>query len=213
MCRAAVGPCDQPEYCTATSASCPPDAFLASGTVCQHAPGPCAGDAFCTGSSPFCTTTPLLQAGTVCREAASACDVAEVWMARPPSAPMTSLPPQARFAARMVISATARKRVMGPETALLGTPLICPEDDNPCTIAACDPAGGCIQVPVADNTTCNGTGTCVAGQCMACGRNEEVCNGQCRKKSSYNGDDRNCGACGRVCPDTHVCKGGFCRPL
>jgi Dictyostelium (slime mold) repeat len=213
MCRAPAGPCDQAEYCTATSASCPPDAFLSSGTVCQPAPGPCAGDAFCTGSSPFCPATPLLQTGTVCREAASDCDVAEVCTGTSAQCPDDAFAPAGTQCGSDGDVCNGQETCDGAGNCVPGSALICPEDNNPCTIAACDPAGGCIQVSVADNTTCNGTGTCVAGQCMACGRNEEVCNGQCRKKSSYNGDDRNCGACGRVCPDTHVCKGGFCRPL
>jgi len=245
MCRPSSGPCDRAEFCTGSSAACPPNTFLPPNTICLPAPGPCAGDAFCTGSSPFCTGTPLRPAGTicraatgpceadatctgssvqcpsnellttdtVCREAAGDCDVAEVCTGTSAQCPDDRFAPVGTQCGSDGDVCNGQETCDGSGNCVAGAPLICPEDDNPCTMAACDSAGGCVQIPVADDTTCNGTGTCVAGQCMACRRNEEVCNGQCRKKSSYNGDDRNCGACGRVCPDTHVCKGGFCRLL
>ena len=213
ICQPAPGPCARDAFCTGSSAFCTGTPLLAAGTICNAASGPCEADATCTGFSTQCPSNELLAAGAICREAASDCDVAEVCTGTSAQCPDDGFAPAGTQCGSDGDVCNGQETCDGSGNCIAGTPLICPEDDNPCTVAACDPAGGCVQVPVADDTTCNGTGVCVASQCLACGRNEEVCNGQCRKKSSYNGDDRNCGACGSICPDTHVCKGGFCRPL
>jgi len=213
ICRPAPGPCARDAYCPGSSPFCTGTPLREAGTICNAASGPCEADATCSGFSVQCPSNEFVAAGTVCREAVSDCDVAEVCTGASSECPTDAFVPAGTLCGSDGDLCNGQETCDGAGICVPGTPLICPEDDNPCTTAVCDPVGGCIQVPIADNTTCNGTGACVAGQCLACGHNEEVCNGQCRRKSSYNGDDRNCGACGRICPDTHVCKGGFCRPL
>jgi hypothetical protein len=50
---------------------------------------------------------------------------------------------------------------------------VCPAASGPCTAPACDPVSGCVQVPVADGSSCatgnacSPTGTCHAGACVA----------------------------------------------
>lgn len=213
QCASASGACAKPAFCPGNSRFCPPNQLEPAGTVCRASTGECEADGICTGSSSQCPPNALLTAGTVCREAVNDCDVSEVCTGA------SAVCPENAFAAAGTPCGADGDVCNGQETCdgsgacVSGAPLVCEEDDNPCTMAACDPSGGCIQVPVADNSTCNGTGACFAGTCLTCGNNQEVCNGRCRRKSSYNGDDRNCGACGHVCPDSHVCKGGFCRPL
>ncbi len=47
-----------------------------------------------------------------------------------------------------------------------GPPLAC-DDSNACTDDSCNPASGCVYVPVADNTPCGGGKTCQAGTCTS----------------------------------------------
>ncbi len=76
-CRAAAGPCDVAEVCTA-GGTCPADAFAASTTVCRAAAGVCDAAETCTGSSAACPTDAFLPSTTECRAAVtSACNPAE----------------------------------------------------------------------------------------------------------------------------------------
>jgi hypothetical protein len=52
-CRPAAGSCDVPEICSGTSASCPSDAFVDSGTSCRAGTS-CISAAACTGLGPSC---------------------------------------------------------------------------------------------------------------------------------------------------------------
>src|SRR5207244_1377747 len=52
VCRPSAGPCDVPEYCTGSSADCPPDD---SGAGCTCATGAACNDAAISGCTP-CTT-------------------------------------------------------------------------------------------------------------------------------------------------------------
>lgn len=54
QCRASAGECDQAEFCTGTSGTCPADEFKPSTLLCRPATGTCDLDEFCTGSSPTC---------------------------------------------------------------------------------------------------------------------------------------------------------------
>ena len=40
------------------------------------------------------------------------------------------------------------------------------DDNNPCTADTCDAELGVVHTPLADGTTCNGTGVCTAGACI-----------------------------------------------
>ena len=58
-------------------------------------------------------------------------------------------------------------------TCVAGTPPVCPDDNNPCTVEACDSVAGCGSSPVANNTpcpnstVCDGDETCQSGVCSA----------------------------------------------
>lgn len=66
----------------------------------------------------------------------------------------------------------------------------CPEDDNPCTVAFCDPYNGCTQIFVEDNTPCGDGGKCLSGYCAT------TCSGDCSDNNICTIDDR--------------CENGFC---
>lgn len=78
VCRASAGPCDAPEFCTGSSASCPGDSFLGSTQVCRPATGACDQEERCTGTSAACPADSLAPPGTICRASAGACDTPEV---------------------------------------------------------------------------------------------------------------------------------------
>jgi hypothetical protein len=70
-------PCDTAEYCTGTSANCPPDVYTGFGTVCRGTSGSCDAVEQCTGSSPYCPADIFQPVGTLCRSAAGTCDAEE----------------------------------------------------------------------------------------------------------------------------------------
>jgi hypothetical protein len=69
--------CDVLESCTGSSAACPPDGFVAAGTVCRGAVDLCDAPESCTGTGGLCPPDALVPAGTVCRGSAGVCDVVE----------------------------------------------------------------------------------------------------------------------------------------
>jgi hypothetical protein len=111
-------------------------------------------------------------------------------------------------------------------TCLPGTPVDC-DDQNPCTADSCDPQTGlCSHTPLADGTPCpdadlcNGTETCVAGQCTAvpvtCNDNNpcttDACDpetGECTFTPLSNGAP--CGD-GNACNGVETCLDGACQP-
>ena len=76
-CRSAAGTCDVEEFCTGTSASCPPDGFRPSTAVCRGALAACDVAETCTGSSAVCPADAYRPSGYVCRASTGDCDVAE----------------------------------------------------------------------------------------------------------------------------------------
>jgi len=68
---------------------------------------------------------------------------------------------------------------------------VCPDDNNECTIADCNPSTGCTNVPAEDNIDCNNGGRCLQGYCAP------QCNGDC--------NDNN------VCTENDTCIDGYCQ--
>jgi hypothetical protein len=60
-----------------SSATCPADAFLASGSVCRASAGPCDVVETCSGSSSSCPIDAFAASSVQCRASAGLCDVAE----------------------------------------------------------------------------------------------------------------------------------------
>jgi len=87
---------------------------------------------------------------------------------------------------------------------VLGAPLACTADDDPCTQAACDPVTGCGQTPAPDGTQCETEGGCTVGTCAA---------GACTLGASCRCTvDGECND-GNVCNGTETCDvaAGACR--
>ncbi|MBM4352265.1 MAG: hypothetical protein FJ109_00495 [Deltaproteobacteria bacterium] len=53
------------------------------------------------------------------------------------------------------------------DKACKGGPALSCDDSNPCTDDSCNPASGCVYVPLPDNTPCGGGKTCKSGVCTS----------------------------------------------
>jgi len=74
-CRAAVGPCDEPETCTGFVSHCGDDQVKGLGVECRAPAGDCDVGESCDGVSTDCAAD--LKLTGVCRPAVDACDAAE----------------------------------------------------------------------------------------------------------------------------------------
>jgi len=78
VCRASSAGevCDEVEFCTGSSGSCPVD-VVNSGAVCRGASGDCDAEETCNGIDKTCPADDVLASGTECRAVDGDCDVAE----------------------------------------------------------------------------------------------------------------------------------------
>jgi choice-of-anchor A domain-containing protein len=74
LCRTASGSCDNNEYCTGSSATCPADTYQSYSTLCRPASGPCDNNEYCTGSTAQCPADTYQSYSTLCRPASGPCD-------------------------------------------------------------------------------------------------------------------------------------------
>jgi len=77
MCREAKGDCDEAEYCTGGSATCPDDVMKPEGTVCNKSLGVCEENAVCSGTSKTCPKK-VVKKDVICRNGTGPCDPPEV---------------------------------------------------------------------------------------------------------------------------------------
>lgn len=126
MCRPAVGPCDQAEFCpdpnlVADWWLCPTDTFYNSSQVCRSAAGLCDAVEYCSGVSSSCGADLLLPANTTCRSASGPCDSPEVCNGVSSSCPADQFQP----------AGTICRPVQGPCDLVEqcnGTSPLCPSD-------------------------------------------------------------------------------------
>jgi hypothetical protein len=93
------------------------------------------------------------------------------------------------------------------------------DDQNPCTVDACDPAGGCTHTPVVDGSSCadrdfcDGVESCKAGVCVAAAAPQcddgnscttDVCDARKRRCSHY-GTGTGCCTSDAQCADDDLC--------
>jgi len=76
-CRAAADECDQAEFCTGVSASCPVDIIEPATTECRPSAGACDIPEHCDGTSKACPADLVEPVATECRSVAGLCDVPE----------------------------------------------------------------------------------------------------------------------------------------
>ncbi|GAB4204752.1 MAG: hypothetical protein OHK0013_19940 [Sandaracinaceae bacterium] len=162
VCRPESGPCDTPERCTATSTTCPLDAFLDARTTCRPSAGPCDVAETCSGSTAACPPDVRSPAGMLCRTADGACDVPETCDGTSPICPED----------RFVVAGTACDLALGPCQAppmCTGTSPACPSsgtplpDGTPCNDARCGSScqgGACLPNCFGREFCCVATGSC-----------------------------------------------------
>lgn len=151
-CRpAAAGGCDVAEVCSASSTTCPPDAF--SSAVCRPAAGPCDTSETCPGTGPTCPGDAFLGAATVCRPSASACDLPDACDGLHAACPVDAVQPSGH-----VCNPRDTSSECDVEDVCDGTGTTCPPRFAP-TTTACGPAvSGVCDAP----DHCSGTsGDCV----------------------------------------------------
>lgn len=138
-CRAAAGPCDQPELCTGTSTVCPEDLKAAAGDACRAATGECDLVEYCDGITDACPADALATAGTQCRAADGDCDAEEVCTGT------STACPDDRFA---LAGTTCRPSagICDVEEACTGTSSTCPEDGFQIAAVLCRNAAGPCDV-------------------------------------------------------------------
>jgi hypothetical protein len=66
MCRAALGVCDNPEYCTGNDAACPADKPRPKGDLCRSATGFCDVPEYCDGAGVQCPADMKKPDNTTC---------------------------------------------------------------------------------------------------------------------------------------------------
>lgn len=106
-----------------------------------------------------------------------------------------------------------------------GEPVVCPQDNNPCTRAACDPGSGvCRAEPTAgdcrDADACNGVERCEQGVCrpglaVECPQDDNPCTrNECDAAQGICGPVHLIGACADAdpCNGVEQCDHGVCLP-
>ena len=140
ICRPGSGDiCDPDERCTGNPGQgCPPDVVANPSTVCRTGSGDmCDPSEHCTAiPGQACPADVVQPSSTVCRAAANGCDVAEH---------CTGAPGQACPANAFEPAATA-----------------CNEDNDVCTVDACDGSGNCV---FGSNLNCDDGNTCTQDSC------------------------------------------------
>jgi hypothetical protein len=231
VCRASVGECDNEETCDGTTAPCPNDGFVASGTSCtDSAPGDC-DDAQCDGNGACDQAFAIEANGYVCRaDNLGGCDVAEACDGASGGA----------CPADLGVSGGTECRASTGECDLAetcdGSSAPCPSDSfvtagtpctdgtpNDCDNAQCDGAGACNQTQAveANGYVCradNGSGCDVAESCDgvsggACANDAFVTAGtQCADLTPNDCDDAQCDGAG-ACNQTQAVEsnGYVCR--
>lgn len=221
-CRAAAGPCDAPELCRGNTPTCPPDERLA-GVVCRAAAGPCDAAELCDGNSAACQHDRVRDVGEVCRTAVGACDLAETCDGN-----SVDCPADARAAAGHVCRSAVGECDLDeacdgsgadcPPDAFQPAATACHEDDDPCTVAACDGAGACAlhagnagavcRAPAGDcdeAERCDGVDAGCPADAFVSGDACRPAAGPCDVVDVCVGDSRDCP------PDTRAEAGTECR--
>jgi len=80
-----------------------------------------------------------------------------------------------------------------PNATCTGAPLVCPPGPNACSVASCDPAVGCIQLPAPAGTPCTDGSVCTTG---------DACTGLLAT----------CAGVQVVCDDGNPCTADSCQP-
>lgn len=193
-CRLAATSCDVAESCSGSSANCPADGFLPSGTLCRagSAGEVCDENEFCNGTV-NCPADQVKPFGTVCRASAGECDAVDNCDGVAKTCPADAKKPN-------------------------GT--ACTSDGNPCSLDICNGSSNLCQHPAGNaGAVCRATaGVCdVAETCTGASTTcppdaflnfTNLCrpqNGGCDIQENCSGSSPNCP------PDSPRLNGFVCR--
>lgn len=139
-CRPSAGSCDQAEFCTGDSATCPADVFYNNPLfVCRESAGPCDPREACDGSGATCPTDDFYDNTVTCRADAGACDVAEVCTGTGAACPTDAFEDDGTACPNATVCDGAETCQSGVCTS--GTALMCE------SYQACNPESGCFGSP------------------------------------------------------------------
>lgn len=176
LCRAQVGSCDAPEFCTGLSATCPANVNFPAGTVCREASDLCDVEEVCTGLSNSCGPDQVRPAGFVCREPTDVCDQQDVCNGIFKGC--VDLVQPAGTECR------ASEGLCDPAEVCDGSEKACPDDSlHPNGFVCRDSEGPCDLIERCDGSTVD----CPADELRAAG---EVC--ECHEASQCTGADVEC---------------------
>jgi len=138
LCRQANGVCDQSEYCSGNSNTCPADTYQ-SGTLCHAATDVCDNNEYCPGNSPNCPADTYQPSSTVCRAAAGTCDVAEHCTGNSPSCPANAYDPSSVVCRPSAGICDVAENCPGngpncPANGFQPSTVVCRPDAGPCDI-------------------------------------------------------------------------------
>lgn len=212
-CRASGGFCDVAEFCTGSSANCPPDTFQPSSLECRASAGVCDVAEFCTGSASLCPADAVEPNTTECRPSTGFCDVAEFCDGLMVDCPAGGFQPP-------TLECRASEGDCDPAEFCTGSAALCPADALDPSTTECRPAAN--ECDVAEFCTgmdvnCPGNGFQPSG--TACNSDGDECtHDQCDADGScQHPESGECGACctaadacmNRVLPATCVASGGI----
>ncbi len=234
VCRSAAGACDVAESCTGSSASCPNDTLVASGTVCRPAASACDVAEACDGASPACDADAAAPVGTPCGGTPSGvCDAQDTCSGTVgASATCTANYQPASVVCRPaagacdVAEACTGAATSCPNDTLVASGTVCRPAASACDVAeACDGASPACDADAAApvGTPCGGapSGVCDAqdtcsgtvGASATCTANYQPASVVCRPAAGACDVAEACTGASRSCPnDTLVASGTVCRP-
>jgi hypothetical protein len=221
VCRTGAGICDASEVCSGSDADCPDDTFSQQGTTCRGADGVCDVAETCTGSAADCPADDFLD-GTPCRGSDGICDVAENCSGDSAACPADAFLPSSTQCRADAGQCDVAENCTGaaaacPADGFEPSGTDCAIDENPCTDDECNASGVCVAGPNADTCDdglfCNGTDTCVEGQCT--GHSGDPCAGggicgdNCQEEtdSCFDSAETVCRPSGGVCDVAENCTG------
>lgn len=161
------GDCDVAEYCTGSTATCPPDGVQPAGTGCPADFNLCTLDQ-CDGTSYYCQH-PIAPNTVLCRTSAGACDVAEYCDGTNPTCPTDTFLPNTTVC-------RAAADICDVAENCTGTSAACPFDSfRPSSVVCRSAAGECDR-----EESCPGTGpSCPADLKYGAGRVCRTSTGDC----------------------------------
>ncbi len=195
VCRVESGPCDAPETCTGTQATCPPDQYKTAGTSCRGAAGACDAVEYCTGLSPSCPADSYLNSSVACRPSGGDCDVIEYCTGTNPFCPIDA------FRSNTYVCRPLQG-LCDVQEYCTGSSATCPNDARLLAGTICRTSqGGCDDPEVCDGVNFDCPVDVLKTNGTVCRESEGICD-----------IEEKCNGVSPICPvNTFVSEGTPCR--